>query len=344
MDNARRLTQRDFDRFAGLSRDDNPIHCDPCFAARSGFGATVAHGMFLYGLICAQISRIHAAPWLASRQSLMFPAPTYAGDTVRVRVGAPSGATGATSSSGAHGATGTCGAHGATGTCGEGGEGGATGEIASYCSVARAGAEVETCVALTHLFPDPDPHLFPDRDPDAGARAAAHDTVEQVAHDAPRGVAPRNAREPCHAPPRSGDVEQWHGIALGQSAQADRMFNVQDLDEYSDLCGDRNPLVTDLRAANAAGYEARLVPGPLLCAMFSDLLGTRLPGRGTGWMKLDARFARPVRAGEALSARVEVLRLRSEKKLVDLRCTIELAGGEMALDARSLVLVRDLRP
>nr|HMN66206.1 MaoC/PaaZ C-terminal domain-containing protein [Burkholderiaceae bacterium] len=46
------VTQRDFDRFAALSRDDNPIHCDPGFARGTHFGATVAHGMFLYGLIC----------------------------------------------------------------------------------------------------------------------------------------------------------------------------------------------------------------------------------------------------------------------------------------------------
>src|SRR5690606_41700541 len=44
------VTQRDFDRFASLSRDDNPIHCDPAFASGTHFGATVAHGMFLYGL------------------------------------------------------------------------------------------------------------------------------------------------------------------------------------------------------------------------------------------------------------------------------------------------------
>ena len=38
------LLQTDFDRFARLSHDDNPIHCDPDFAAKSHFGATVATG------------------------------------------------------------------------------------------------------------------------------------------------------------------------------------------------------------------------------------------------------------------------------------------------------------
>lgn len=42
------LTQLDFNRFAALSHDDNPIHCDPAFAKTTHFGATVAHGMFLF--------------------------------------------------------------------------------------------------------------------------------------------------------------------------------------------------------------------------------------------------------------------------------------------------------
>ena len=47
------FSQRDFDRFAILSGDDNPIHVDPKFASRTRFGRTVAHGMFLYSHVCA---------------------------------------------------------------------------------------------------------------------------------------------------------------------------------------------------------------------------------------------------------------------------------------------------
>ena len=62
------LTQGDFDRFAALSRDDNPIHCDPVFARGTHFGATVAHGMFLYGLICGALSRQLEVPWFFDRE------------------------------------------------------------------------------------------------------------------------------------------------------------------------------------------------------------------------------------------------------------------------------------
>ena len=51
-----RFTQADFDRFADLTGDNNPIHVDPEFAARTYFGKTVAHGMLLYSSICRVLS------------------------------------------------------------------------------------------------------------------------------------------------------------------------------------------------------------------------------------------------------------------------------------------------
>ena len=78
------FTQADFDEFARLSGDDNPIHVDPAFAARTGFGRTVAHGMLLYGTICGLLSR-HFPGAVQLEQSFMFPAPTYAGETMTVQ-------------------------------------------------------------------------------------------------------------------------------------------------------------------------------------------------------------------------------------------------------------------
>ncbi len=83
----RSLTQADFDLFARLSGDDNPIHVDPGFAARTRFGRTVSHGMLLYALIRAELARL-APGARQAEQRLIFPAPTYAGDplTVELRV------------------------------------------------------------------------------------------------------------------------------------------------------------------------------------------------------------------------------------------------------------------
>ena len=67
----RTFTQVDFDRFAQLSGDDNPIHTDPVFSARTRFGRTVAHGL----LLCSVLRMLE--------QSVMFPAPTFADEPMQ---------------------------------------------------------------------------------------------------------------------------------------------------------------------------------------------------------------------------------------------------------------------
>ncbi|MEW5721363.1 MAG: MaoC family dehydratase [Chloroflexota bacterium] len=79
----RTLTQEEFDRFAALSGDDNPIHVDPEFSARTRFGKTVAHGMFLYSLICGVIAENFPGAVQVS-QDLMFPTPSFVGEQVMV--------------------------------------------------------------------------------------------------------------------------------------------------------------------------------------------------------------------------------------------------------------------
>jgi 3-hydroxybutyryl-CoA dehydratase len=79
------FTQAEFDAFAQLSGDDNPIHVDPVFAAKTKFGRTVAHGMFLYSTICGMLNR-HFPDAIQLEQQLMFPAPTFADEPLEIRI------------------------------------------------------------------------------------------------------------------------------------------------------------------------------------------------------------------------------------------------------------------
>jgi acyl dehydratase len=77
----RSFAQADFDAFARISGDDNPIHVDPAFAARTRFGRTVAHGMMLYSVLWSLVRRhLRGARHVA--QSLMFPAPAFADEAL----------------------------------------------------------------------------------------------------------------------------------------------------------------------------------------------------------------------------------------------------------------------
>ncbi|MGA9575031.1 MAG: MaoC family dehydratase [Lysobacterales bacterium] len=73
------FSQSDFDDFAHLSGDNNPIHTDPGFCAGTRFGRTVAHGLLLCSVLRGLIDRV-VPGGRVSEQQVMFPAPTYAGE------------------------------------------------------------------------------------------------------------------------------------------------------------------------------------------------------------------------------------------------------------------------
>lgn len=117
------------------------------------------------------------------------------------------------------------------------------------------------------------------------------------------------------------------GLYIGQRAETTRTFSENERAEYFALSGDD--------ALDA-------VPGPLLGGMFSYLLGTQLPGRGTNYLKQQLRFPAPARWGETLTASVEIIRLREDKELVNLKTLCVNEKGLVVCAGEALVLVKDL--
>lgn len=74
-------SQGDFDRFAAISGDDNPIHVDQAFAARTRFGKTVAHGMYLYAHL-TRLQQSVAPDTPPDHTEIVFPAPARVGEAL----------------------------------------------------------------------------------------------------------------------------------------------------------------------------------------------------------------------------------------------------------------------
>lgn len=124
------------------------------------------------------------------------------------------------------------------------------------------------------------------------------------------------------------------GLAIGQQASTARIFTHDDVAAYRTLTGDSTLGFGEMVEAG--------VSGPLLAGMISDLLGTKLPGRGTNWLKQQLQFPAAAQVGDEIIATVEITRLRPEKELVNLRTTCTTAAGTIVCSGESLVLVRDL--
>jgi len=119
-------------------------------------------------------------------------------------------------------------------------------------------------------------------------------------------------------------------MKVGDSAQVTRTFSKQDLKDYARLCGHK-----------VAAKRDR-IPGPLIGALFSYLLGVKLPGMGTMYLKQETSYKPGAMVDEPLTARVEVTRLRPDKQLADLATTCKLADGRVIASGRALVYIGDV--
>ena len=117
-------------------------------------------------------------------------------------------------------------------------------------------------------------------------------------------------------------------VKVGEYAEVSRCFNADDLDEYCSLSGHR-----------LAGKD---IPEPLIGGLFSYLLGVKLPGMGTMYLKQETRYLESGLLGESLVARVEVTRLREDKQLADLSTTSRGNNGRMIASGRALVYFGDV--
>jgi 3-hydroxybutyryl-CoA dehydratase len=118
-------------------------------------------------------------------------------------------------------------------------------------------------------------------------------------------------------------------LELGQTASVTRTYASADRADFTDLAGHDGP-------------APESVPGPLIGALFSYLLGVRLPGFGTNYLKQEMRFLAPAPYDEPLTARVTITRLRPEKHLADLETICETADGTRLCEGRALVYVEDV--
>ncbi|MGH1414368.1 MAG: phosphate acetyltransferase [Pelagimonas sp.] len=114
-------------------------------------------------------------------------------------------------------------------------------------------------------------------------------------------------------------------MKLGDKAELERVFSAQDLAGYESL----------------AGARGDYVPEPLIAALFSYLLGVKLPGPGTNYLKQEIGFVGQAPLGAALTASVEVTRLREDKKIADLWAKAVLGDGTVVAEGRSLVKYAD---
>jgi acyl dehydratase len=124
---------------------------------------------------------------------------------------------------------------------------------------------------------------------------------------------------------------------VGQKAARTRTVREHDIELFTDLTGDRNPLHYDERAAEDSRFGGIIVQGGVTSGLLNAVVAEDLPGPGSVFLHVEWDFKAPVRPGDEITAEVEVLEAREDKPLTKLRTTITNQDGTVVLDGSALV-------
>jgi phosphotransacetylase/acyl dehydratase len=115
-------------------------------------------------------------------------------------------------------------------------------------------------------------------------------------------------------------------ITIGESARIVRRLTKRDIELFAVVTGDLNPTHIDQQFAKepSALVAHRLLGG----ALFSAVLGTKLPGPGTIYHKQELSFFQPMHIDDVIEARVTVCGKDPIQKIVFLDCVAVNQRGE----------------
>lgn len=116
----------------------------------------------------------------------------------------------------------------------------------------------------------------------------------------------------------------------------------RDIELFTEITGDRNPLHYDQRAASRSRFGGIIVQGGVTSGLLNAVVAEELPGPGSVFLHVDWDFKSPVRPGDEITAEVEVLEARQDKPLTKLRTTITNQEGTVVLDGSALVWTEPL--
>jgi phosphate acetyltransferase len=130
----------------------------------------------------------------------------------------------------------------------------------------------------------------------------------------------------------------FEDLQIGQTASQVRILSNADVRAFAAITGDANPAHLDANFADQTPFHGVIAHGMLGGGLISMMLGTRLPGPGTIYLKQDLHFVKPVKIGDTLTISVKVKSKDKVKKQVTLFCQIVNQHGLQVIYGDAVVI------
>ena len=123
---------------------------------------------------------------------------------------------------------------------------------------------------------------------------------------------------------------------VGQTAQRSRAVTSRDIELFTEISGDRNPLHYDEEVARATRFGGIVVQGGVTSAILNAVVAEDLPGPGTVFLEVNWSFKAPVRPGDTITGEVEVTKGRPDKPITELQARVTRDDGTLVLEGNAV--------
>jgi acyl dehydratase len=127
------------------------------------------------------------------------------------------------------------------------------------------------------------------------------------------------------------------------SAERFRWTSMRDVEMFSEMTGDKNPLHYDLDLASRSPFGELIVQGGVTSGLLNAIVAEDLPGPGSVFLSVEWRFVKAVKVGERITGRVEILTVRDDKPICTLATSVRNAQDEVCLTGTAVTYTVPLR-
>ena len=131
-------------------------------------------------------------------------------------------------------------------------------------------------------------------------------------------------------------TDGWTGTmfgmpTVGNVAERSRSVGVREIELFTEITGDRNPLHYDEAAARASLFGGLIVQGGVTSGILNAIVAEDLPGPGTVFLGTELKFVKAVYVGDTITGRVEVTSVRADKPICTIAVSVRNQKGELCL-------------
>lgn len=131
---------------------------------------------------------------------------------------------------------------------------------------------------------------------------------------------------------------EFEKLEIGMSEWLGKTITEADILNFAGVSLDVNPLHLNEEYAKKTMFKGRIAHGIIGAGLISAVIGTKLPGEGTIYLSQNLKFIAPVKIGDTITAKVEIVELNQEKKKVGLKTTCTNQNGVLVIDGEAKVL------